>query len=264
MHHLMKRNEPLYFFLRNLWQSGLGLRLRGQEDKGRQVKQARPALAESPRNLRDVELRKRKGPVQAFVIAHKIEQILSKVFQHGGRSWQRTQKSRQREWRLGCVLPQQIRNALLELLIGKELDFRFSRHSFDGIFAEIEARENQRPSAAPLARQLIAVISVRNLFAGSDQFQFFGPAEFQIEGTKLRRSREMRIPTAARAHEINSIAIVFNYRAPVFEAEFVERTCRGLLWQDNIKGIVSPAGDILPANVLILKKSERTPVCIRY
>src|SRR5690348_18438875 len=101
MHHLMKRNEPLYFFLRNLWQSGLGLRLRGQEDKGRQVKQARPALAESPRNLRDVELRKRKGPVQAFVIVHRIEKILSKVFQLDGSSWQVPRKSRHRDGRLG-------------------------------------------------------------------------------------------------------------------------------------------------------------------
>src|SRR5690348_13339600 len=73
----------------------------------------------------------------------------------------------------------------------------------------------------------------------------------------------MRIPTAARADEINSVAVVLDYRASVFEVEFVQRASGGLLWQHNVKSVVSPARNVLPANILILKKSECIPVCVR-
>src|SRR5262249_34871379 len=74
-------------FLRRSGETGSFLRIAGQKRKRGEIQQARPALAECSRNLRDSQLPKRKWSRETLVKAYGRIDFSGEAFQLIGWTW---------------------------------------------------------------------------------------------------------------------------------------------------------------------------------
>src|SRR5271155_3904118 len=215
----------------------------------------------------------RKRSVDALEKMYGIENLRAELLQHSCRAGRNgalrksghRRRLRQSLGRLvhvrnerGRSVAQPRKDRVFQLLVGVYLH-RLGARARDLflILAQIESgyRDWRRTGPVPAApRAIFLQIAGR---ASGNQSQLFRPAESHVEWREMSQSDHMRIPTAAIADEIDSVAGVADYAAVVTDLEAQLLLHFHRLRQDDIHQIISAQTKLRPAQVFVVKKDQR-------
>lgn len=240
----------------------------GQERKGGEIEQARPALAEGAGNLRNAEILEGKRAGIDFVKADGGVDLLGQLVQRGGRAWRQRgsigdgvdAEARAENGGVGDFdgAIEERDESLLELFVGVDVDHAIFRgDGSGGVLAEIETGLRDGKLGFPVGDARVVFVMLIAFGAGGNEAETAGPMEGEVVVSEFGGVAVVRIPVVTGADEEHSVASVFDDGAAIAEVKGEGGAGGRGFGQEDAEGVFAAGVEFLLRDAFVLKEEER-------